>query len=324
MIDDLDRLSEYRRNDAIAAFPRIKIVHVSDLHFVVHPILKRLDFCGGLQGHDPDTVTALEQAVCQLKPDLLFATGDHSTWGDKTSLKHARKFLLDLASRVCIPPEYVFWIPGNHDVLLNYYFGIPLWEKSYDRVFGKIPVAQAVSVAGYDVAVFSFDSTLQPIGQKRSLLTPVVGSRGTVSRRSFNDFNAATQGGAFGEDFFKIAQIHHHPLPIPYKTTGAIGLELTTMDNGGTFVAYMQASGMNLVLHGHEHYPYSCRYCFDPNVEDTIIVAAGTGCQRHAHINSFNYIEVVPQKRIVITQYNCSHVGFRVNPNSTKVFTFTQ
>jgi 3',5'-cyclic AMP phosphodiesterase CpdA len=322
MIDDLDRLSAYRRNSAIVAFPRIKIVHISDLHFATHPLLKRLNLYGGVEGHDSDTVRALEHTVKELKPDLLFATGDHSTWGDKTSLSHARKFLLGLARDIGISDECVFWIPGNHDVLLNYYLGTPFWRRAYDVVFGSVSTAKSIRVAGYKVAVFSFDSTLNPIKQK-SLLSPLVGSRGTVSRQSFNDFNAAFRNGAYGEDHFKIAQIHHHPLPIPYKGTGNVSLELTTMNNGGTFIAYMQESGMNLVLHGHEHYPYSCRYCFDPNRKDIIIAAAGTACQNGAHLHSFNYIEIVPQNRIVITQYRCSEVGFRIDPGSTKIFAFT-
>lgn len=316
-----DLLSSYKESQALAALPRLKIVQLSDLHFVTHPILRRFKYLKGLSGHDPDIQKAVETAVATLKPDLLFATGDHSTWGDKTSLLDAREFLLDLAKRIGLSPEFVHWIPGNHDILLHYYIRIPFAQRTHDKIFGNIPPARFMTVAGHKVAIFSFDSTLDR-SRQWSPLWPLVGSRGAISRRSFNQFNEALQEQADGDEYFKIAQIHHHPLPIPYKGSDSVGLELTTMTNGGTFIAYMQESGMNLVLHGHEHYPYSCRYCFDPNKSHLIIAAAGSACQKSAAFNSFNYLEIVPKNRIVVTEYRYTDVGFRRDPHSIKIFTF--
>ena len=301
--------------------PRLKIVHLSDLHFVTHPVLRRIKSFSGLSGHDPDTKKALETAIINLKPDLLIATGDHSTWGDKRSLSDSRQFLLDLATKVGLSHEFVHWVPGNHDILLHYYVRIPFRGRSHDRIFGETAAAKFLAVAGYKVAIFRFDSTLDR-SKQWSPLWPLVGSRGTVSRNSFNQFNSALQAHPDADDYFKIALIHHHPLPIPYKGHSDVGLELTTMTNGGTFIAYMQESGMNLVLHGHEHYPYSCRYCFDPDRPNLIIAAAGSACQRSAAFNSFNYLEIAPKNRIVVTEYRCTEVGFRRDVRSTKIFTF--
>lgn len=309
--DEADFLSSYRQNNAIAALPRLKIVHLSDLHFVTHRILSLFQGYGGLRGHDPDTQRALENEIENLKPDLLFATGDQTTWGDKTSLEAARNFLVALADRIRIGKEHIFWIPGNHDILLHYYFGSRFVHRNHDLVFGAVDPGRFLNVAGYDIAIFSFDSTIDRTRQ-RSLLWPLVGSRGKISRQSFNEFNRALRD----------APIHHHPLPIPYKGGEEVGLELTTMTNGGTFIAHMQGSGMNLVLHGHEHYPYSCRYCFDPDRPGIIIAAAGTACQRQTQQNSFNYLEIVPGVRIVVRQYNYTETGFRRDPSSTKVFAF--
>jgi 3',5'-cyclic AMP phosphodiesterase CpdA len=316
-----DALSSYRQNNALAALPRLKIVHLSDLHFVTHSILRHCAYFSGLNGHDVDTITALENAVTSLKPDLLFATGDHATWGDKTSLSYARTFLLNLAERMGLAAERVHWIPGNHDVLLHYYIRIPFRRRPHDRIFGVSSPAKFTTVAGYKVAIFSFDSTLDR-SKQWSPVWPLVGSRGTVSRHAFNQFNEAIHEQHDRDEYFKIAQIHHHPLPIPYKGAGDAGIELTTMTNGGTFIAYMQESGMNLVLHGHEHFPYSCQYCFDPNQTHLIIAAAGSAGQKGSAINSFNYLEVVPRNRIIVNEYKCSEVGFRRDLNSTKIFTF--
>lgn len=315
----VDALSSFKLNNATIALPKLKIVHVSDLHFVAHPLLKLFEPIKGLRGHDNDTLAALENEVVTLKPDLLFVTGDQTTWGDKRSLRAARAFILNLAKRAELNKTNVFWIPGNHDILLHYYFGTKLLRRNHEVVFGKLEPCQHLTASKYTVGVFSFDSTLDRQRQ-RSALWPLVGSRGKISRGSFNEFNKAVKNTATAGCHFKIALVHHHPLPIPYKAEGSVGLELTTMTNGGTFIAHMQESGINLVLHGHEHYPYSCRYSFDPNSNEIIIVAAGSATQRGTEQNSFNYLEIVPNIRIVVRKYNYTETGFR--RDSAKVFTF--
>ena len=316
---ETDALSSFKKNHAIVALPKLKIVHVSDLHFVAHRLLRWFERFKGLRGHDQDTLSALENAVEVLKPDLLFVSGDQSTWGDRTSLRAAQTFIFKLAERVQINPKHVFWVPGNHDILLHYYFGNRFLRRNHDVVFGNTEHCRHLNVSSYRVGVFLFDSTLDRRKQ-RSALWPLVGSRGKISRPSFNEFNSAANDVATGGCHIKIAVVHHHPLPIPYKADGEVGLELTTMSNGGTFVAHMQESGIHLVLHGHEHYPYSCRYSFDPNQRDIIIVAAGTASQRETQQNSFNYLEIVPNARIVVRKYNYTETGFR--RDSAKVFTF--
>lgn len=260
---------------------------------------------------------ALGNALNELRPDLLLVSGDHTTWGDRPSLRASRKFILDLAAKIALGKERVFWVPGNHDVLLNYYFGNRFLRRNYDMVYGNTEPCRFVSVAGYDIGIFSFDSTLDRTGQ-RSPLWPLVGSRGKVTRKSFNEYNFAANTSDAKRCTFKIALIHHHPLPIPYKGSEEVGLELTTMSNGGTFIAHMQESHVDLVLHGHEHYPYSCRYSFDPNCPDIVVAAAGTASQRGTQQNSFNYLEIVPRNRIVIRKYDYHEIGFK--RSSAKIF----
>jgi 3',5'-cyclic AMP phosphodiesterase CpdA len=318
--DRADALSSFRQNDAIVALPKIRIVHLSDLHFVTHRILTRFEGFSGLRGHDRDTQRALQNQIENLKPDLLFITGDQTTWGDRSSLRTVRQFILDIATRIQIDMSHVVWIPGNHDILLHYYFGSRFMRRNYDLEFGPIVPTRFLNISGYDIAVFSFDSTLDRKGQ-RSPLWPLVGSRGEISRKAFNEFNEGQTDTTKRCDF-RVALVHHHPLPIPYKGGEEIGLELTTMTNGGTFIAYMQESGMDLVLHGHEHYPYSCRYCFDPNRPSIILAAAGTACQRRTQQNSFNYLEIVPGIRIVVRKYDYTETGFRRDTAAIKVFAF--
>lgn len=317
-VEELDSLPSYYKNNAIAALRKIRVVHISDLHFVNHWLLKRFSF-EGMRGHDPETVAALQHTVSSLKPDLLIVTGDQSTWGDRASLASAKVFILKLAALCQLGQSSVFWIPGNHDILLHYYLGARFLTRKYDRVFGKLEACRHVAVAGYNVGVFSFDSTLDR-SKQMTPLWPVVGSKGHISRSSFNEFNNAAAMPASTSCDFKIGLIHHHPLPIPYKGNHGVGIELTTMTNGGTFVAYMQESDVNLVMHGHEHHPYSCRYSFDPSRQELVLVAAGSAAQREAHENSFNYLEIVPRARVIVRKYTYRETGFR--RDSPKVFTF--
>ena len=312
-----DLLTSYKSNDAIAALPKIRIVHLSDLHFTTHRVLRRLGLWRGMSGHDESICSALETEVLNLQPQLIFATGDQTTWGDRTSLAAAHKFVLQLAWKAEVPDDHVFWIPGNHDILIHYYCRFLRSVRAYNKVFGDVKPATMTQSGPYKIMVYSFDSTLDRSGQW-SPMWPFVGSRGSISRDSFNRFNAAAQKHNPAEKCFKIAQIHHHPLPIPYKTVDGVGLELTTMTNGGTFIAYMQECGVDLVLHGHEHYPYSCRYCFDPQHPELVVAAAGSASQARAAFNSFNYLEVVPDERIVVNEYRYTETGFR--RESSKIF----
>lgn len=313
-----DSLLAYRESGAVVAFPRLRLVHLSDLHFVTHSILKLFQ-PKGLRGHNPDSLEALNTIVRELTPDLIFSTGDETTWGDRTSLRAARDFLLKLAQSVGLSDKCVFCIPGNHDVLLHYY-GRPLFKRrNYDLVFGELEPIRLLEVMGYKLAIFSFDSTLDRKGEW-SPLWPLVGSRGRVSARSFNEFNRVKQEMQDLNERFRISEVHHHPLPIPYKADEAVGLELTTMTNGGTFIAHMQESGVNLVLHGHEHCPYSASYCYDPDAPEVILAAAGTACQNQERNPSFNYLEIVPRSRIVVRQYQYCQAGFKLNRDRTKVF----
>lgn len=312
-----DSLASYRDSASTAALPSIKIVHVSDMHFVTSPFWRKFEgLWAGVNGHNPDTLPALLCEIPPLKPDILVATGDQTTLGDNHSLTAARDFLLKLGEQSGVPEERIFWIPGNHDILLNYYAPFAYRLRNYEKVFGPIPSASFHDIEGSKVAVFSFDSTLD----RKGLLWPVVGSRGKVSAKAFNSFNAQVRSKQNSGEYFKIALIHHHPLPIPFKTTGGVGIELTTMANGGTFIAHMQESGLNLILHGHEHYPYSCRYCYEPNGNDIVVAAAGTACQRGSKENTFNYLEIVPGVSVTIRRYVYNEAGFHIDRGTTKTF----
>jgi 3',5'-cyclic AMP phosphodiesterase CpdA len=316
-INPADRLDSYFQSSSGAALESIRIVHVSDLHFVNGKALNALKSCSsGVHGHDLNVLPALKSEVGTLKPDFIVSTGDQTTFGDQTSLTACRAFLEQLASESEVPLDRLYCIPGNHDVLLHYYCGFFSSKRNYEKIFGSVKVADYKEVAGNKVAFFSFDSTLE---RKSGMFWPLVGSRGKISPQSFNDFNSGRRQKHDLREYFKIALIHHHPLPIPFKTHPE-DIELTTMVNGGSFIAHMQESGINLILHGHEHHPYSCQYCYEPNGDDIVVAAAGSAAQEGTVTNSFNYLEIVPGISVTIRRYNYDEAGFHIDKGATKTF----
>jgi 3',5'-cyclic AMP phosphodiesterase CpdA len=265
-------------------------------------------------GHDLNVVAALETQLLSMEVDLLFVTGDLSTWGDETSLSDARGFVMTLAGKLNLQRSQVFWIPGNHDVIVDYH-KIATKTRKFTKTCGATSAVEQLHIKGMDLAVFSFDSTF------REGFWPFTSNRGEVTQPAFNDFNQAARAvNSTHPNAIKLVQIHHHPLPIPYKKDNGVMDVLTTMTNGATFADRMQETGMNLVMHGHEHHAYSTSIQPYPQQKPMVLVAAGTACQVQNREMSFNYLKVRPNTDITLQRYVHRETGFYMDRNSTKVF----
>jgi 3',5'-cyclic AMP phosphodiesterase CpdA len=308
-----DSLAAYVAGEVPIAELELNIAHLSDLDFVTHPILKRITF-RGMVGHNRNALAALETQLAQLPVDLLFVTGDLSTWGDETSLSDSRGFVMNLANMLSLQRSQVFWIPGNHDVIIDYH-KIASKKRKFTKICGATSDVELLNVKGMDVAIFSFDSTF------REGVWPFTSNRGEVTQAAFNAFNqAVSMVNRTCPNAVKLVQIHHHPLPIPYKTDTGVSGVLTTMTNGATFADRMQETGMQLIMHGHEHYAYSTSLQPYPQEKPTVLVAAGTTCQVENHEMSFNYVTVRKNKDITLRRYIYRETGFYMDRNSTKIF----
>jgi 3',5'-cyclic AMP phosphodiesterase CpdA len=291
--------------------PRLRIIQISDLHFVTHPLLKRITF-NGMFGHDSDAVAALETQMRRMSADLLFMTGDFSTWGDKKSLSDSLAFVRKLGAALKLAPDRVHWIPGNHDVLIDY----PRVKKptrNYTAICGTPPPLIQLKIGGFDVAIFSFDSTV------RDGRWPTSSNMGEITKDAYNQFNLASQSIA-GKQMIKLVQLHHHPLQIPYKEHQGMKTYWTTMKNGAEFADKMQHEGADLIMHGHEHYPYSVEYRYHGNAKRTVIVSAGTGSQLKNREISFNEIVVIPGYSINLQKHVYRGTGFEVDLNATRIY----
>jgi 3',5'-cyclic AMP phosphodiesterase CpdA len=310
-VDPNDSLASYLENGIPIAAPQLRIAHISDLHFVTHPVLRRLAF-GGMHGHDSVVITALQTQLRSMEVDMLFVTGDLTTWGDKRSLRDALLFVKRLARSLGLRAKQVQIIPGNHDVLIDYYRA-SLKSRNFTSICGDAPMLRVLKVKGVEVAVYSFDSTL------RTGVWPFTSNRGQITAEAFNDFNRA-QAQIPGGVTVRLVQLHHHPLPIPYKLDNGVGGVLTTMTNGATFADRMQECGIHVVMHGHEHFPYSCQVSYHPEINATVVLSAGTASQIHNREMSFNYVAIKPGSGVALTRYVYRETGFSVNRDATRVF----
>jgi 3',5'-cyclic AMP phosphodiesterase CpdA len=294
---------------------RIKIAHISDLHFVASvpsflwPLLRIL----GVNGANQAALEALRNTFDQLKPDVVVVTGDLTSFGDHKSVNAALAYLNQLPR--ASPADSLFVVPGNHDVM-KWYFRIG-GRNQLQADAETLPSVRLVQRDETRLLICSFDST----ADRSWRYWPRHHSRGRIRPEAFNRFNGLLaeerrRDSTAIDSAFRIAILHHHPLPIPGTQVKA----LTVMINGGTFVAHMQESGVNLVLHGHEHYPYTCTYCCDQSKDAIIVVAAGSVSQRSEHQNSFNFIEIEPGVSINVSRYRYREAGFHIDPEPSTVF----
>ena len=253
----------------------MRILQVSDLHF---------------GKHNAALMSALKLRIEEIKPEVIVATGDLVNTPNHELFSEARTYLNDLG-RYCPVADgdpAVIAIPGNHDIWHTGVFGGPK-RANYDLAFSGF--ARHHYFAKQKVWIWGFDSA-----SKHSLATGEVIESDLVRfhqdyetlRHDYPDFEA---------EAFKIALIHHHPLPVNWDTDWQ--QRLLMMTNAGTFLSAMLNHKMNLVLHGHEHLQGRSRLVSalggDENAE-LVVVSLGATLRSVSNPNHnwFNVVTIGP------------------------------
>lgn len=314
-LDTSDSIRVLLATGALTDQVPVGILHLSDPHFV-RSRLRRLGSpvrkVAGLYPHSDVTWDAVRPLVMEegLVVDLLVVSGDLTSMGDPPSLRLARDKVDTLASELGLTAANVVVVPGNHDRFLGYIgYIVRRLMSDFETVFSPYCRSRQLSVRGERIIIYPFDSTEQGFR-----IWPVFANTGLVTRKRFNEFNKVLLDST--PDEARLIVLHHHPLPVPTIETKA----LTIMKNGGTFMAHMQKRAADLVLHGHEHHPYSCRISYDEGNHDTVVVSAGTVCQDGPESASMNYIEWLPRRRVVIRTYAYGEAGFVQDANRSRAY----
>ncbi len=295
--------SEYLAKPARKHEGLTKIAHISDLHFKKSTVFDK-----------DGNLIALKNDLVEKKPDIIIVTGDLADNGPQRIkylrrgilsevLENVKAFLIELCNLSEIDPRYgLFVVPGNHDYRFWGWLPNRANRKVFDSVFGEYLVSRPIPSLG--ILICAFDSNVE---NRYSLNV----SSGYISEKEIHSF-FAEQFNKWRDDkradgetptipgferLVKLAVLHHHPMPIA-ETQGrdlTRREELLLLKNAGVFMKEMARNGIDIILHGHRHYPGYSRAGFPIVDQNTMryigVLAAGSAGVSNAFY-SYNVLTI--------------------------------
>lgn len=188
--------------------------------------------CGNVR-FIPDLLDRTIVEINRMNPTVVVVSGDLTDAGYREEFEQAAEYIDRIEC------EHIMVIPGNHDARNVGYI-------HFERLFGE-----RRSVLELDeVILVGVDSSEPDLND------------GQVGREHY-EFISDTFSEA--GDRLKIFVVHHHLIPLP-----GTGRERNIVFDAGDVLQRLVDEGVNLVLSGHKHVPYSWK------LEDMLIVNAGT------------------------------------------------
>lgn len=242
------------KNDGTCVLAHLSDVHLGPLdafepnHWNVKRILGYLNWhAQRKRRHSREVLQHLVDDLKQRAPDHIAVTGDLVNIGLPHELAGALTWLQDLGA-----PDDVSVVPGNHDIYVPLFKdqGVARWQTYMTsdargrELFADQPEDADVPLG----ASFPFVRIIKQvaiIGVNSAIPTPVFrayGRMGAQQRNSLADVLMETKR----EGLVRVVLIHHPPLV--GLTTSARGL-LDAQD----LEAVLDKTGVDLVLHGHNH-----------------------------------------------------------------------
>jgi 3',5'-cyclic-AMP phosphodiesterase len=211
----------------------------------------------------PDLLDRSIIEINRMNPAVVVVSGDLTDAGYREEFEEAAEYIDRIEC------EHIMVIPGNHDARNVGYL-------HFERLFGE-----RFSVLDLeDVILVGVDSSEPDLND------------GQVGREHY-EFISETFAEA--GDKLKIFVVHHHLIPLP-----GTGRERNIVFDAGDVLQRLMDVGVNLVLSGHKHVPYTWK------LEDMIIVNAGTASTLRLRGDTrpcYNIIEVGDGKVEVFRKY---------------------
>jgi 3',5'-cyclic AMP phosphodiesterase CpdA len=211
----------------------------------------------------PDLLERSILEINDLEPAAVVVSGDLTNAGYRQEFEASSEYVRRFRC------ENVMVIPGNHD---SRNVGYVHFERLFGERYSCIDFEDAVMVG--------VDSSEPDLND------------GRVGREHY-EFIRDSFAGA--EARLKIFVIHHHLIPIP-----GTGRERNIIFDAGDVLELLNDVGVDLVLSGHKHVPYSWK------LEDMFIVNAGTASTTRLRGNTrpcYNVIEVENGRVRVFRKY---------------------
>lgn len=295
------------------------IAHISDLHFTSQT--------------NPDewlwhALTAdLRNKKSQI--DLLAVTGDlidspfsgviARFFGNEDEAPQAFSrvsgYLLSLCRELNIDPkEGLVVVPGNHDYRIKGMIQKKGQSTKFLTTFKDS--FRPVLLPSLGLCIFVVDSNV--IEKGVNLATGLVDRNDLLSFYEFTN-RLRTENADAWHSCTKIVMLHHHPMPIAATEVRGV-LEqpaFLLLKNAGQFMTTMVGSRIDLVLHGHQHWPAFSKATFpvDPEHEHTIIVvgAGSVGKEPDGGSRSYNLITIKNGREIYLERRELAGTQY-INP----------
>ncbi len=271
--------------------PEVVIAHISDLHF---PHWRE------------ETLQNLKDYLKGKSPLLILVTGDLTDNPNPWQQRLLKRQLDDLVeccrnSECCGDDNgeprqhhrqhHLAVVPGNHDYafLGNWNLGFSALPQTAFRYIFRDYRRRFIEIAAADlnVYIFCFDSN------------PYVArwAKGAISRDQLKWFEKKAHAlrRADKEKFesaYKIAIMHHHPLPIPFSEEME---KFLILKNAGEFLRLLAQCKIDLVLHGHKHQSVISSLNMGTSygaMRKLFVVASGTTLKKGDSNNTCNVITI--------------------------------
>jgi 3',5'-cyclic-AMP phosphodiesterase len=211
----------------------------------------------------PDLLERSILEINDLEPTAVVVSGDLTNAGYRQEFETSAEYVQRFRC------ENVMVIPGNHD---SRNVGYVHFERLFGERYSCIEFEDAVMVG--------VDSSEPDLND------------GRVGREHYEFIRDSF---ARSDERLKIFVIHHHLIPIP-----GTGRERNIIFDAGDVLELLHEVGVDLVLSGHKHVPYSWK------LEDIFIVNAGTASTTRLRGNTrpcYNVIEIENGRVRVFRKY---------------------
>lgn len=287
---------------------KTKIIHLSDLHF---------------GNNEANLLASLESSIADQKPNLIIISGDIVDSPCQQYFTTAEEFLSRL--KKLVNEDNLIIVLGNHDVrwrgVIPWPFRLPERFKSRKHEHFNFCYKENLSLFLFnsnitidrDNLLDSLKSLDFKLAAGRISFSAIKTFRETTDR--LKKGNYSFEGRNISEHeynrSFKIAVLHHHPLPIPYS-----GTEIYSLTNAGVFLNELLEKGIDLVLHGHKHYK-NLSYWMPYGKSKLCVSSTGSALQStDKEPFSYNVITIYKDNIVEITSYETRHAQRNFQPTS--------
>lgn len=300
------------------------IFHMSDLHF---------------NGRNLELLKIVLHHLVESAPRYVFITGDFVEGpGDDldVAVTMIRNALREVERFSGFAPILKV-VPGNHDFFYKGTYGLRRTWK-FHRLFTEEERSHSF-FTGDMIAMATFDSNqiFEPRGGlwRKTVQLMRAMSHGLIIERdldAFSEWARQLRRSPDGERYaqsFKVALLHHHPMPTKYSFLPRLADEgFMMLENAGALLYRLIQEDFDLIIHGHRHFPQFSRAVYknqDGEERSVAVLACGSSAKKHDDWirivgHNFNIIRISWDGSVHAEQYFRRSTGaFLPGPNSTLI-----